>query len=180
MDPSQMNQSTTALISIDPNMAVFAVTVFAIATLSYIAVTFLLANRRLPRSFERLAAGSLPERAVKGVKFAGGSRITPKSGPGPKPDPAQLPCQTATHQIDRLAEFVGEQSGRVAVAEELHISAGQQLDLASYAIQTLRSEVGSVAPSLARAPDAAEEPKADVASVETRQKRVPLAAELAA
>lgn len=175
-----MNQSTTALISIDPNMALFAVTVFAIATMSCMAVMFLRANRSWPRRFDWLAAGTPGDRAFKGSGLAGGSRITPKSGLGSKTDATPLPGQSATHQIDRLAGFVGEQSGRVAVAEELHISAGQQLDLASYAIQTLRSEVGSVAPSLARASDAADRPKADVASVDTRQRRAPLAAELAA
>ena len=140
--------------NVDLSLIGFAATVFTIATLGYATVATLLQVRAGGANAVR-ARGVNSKPFLKGRTAAiqpGKASTTFGVRAGLVSPPARLAALSASIQIERLSGYVGEQLERVSDAEQLHRRAGQQLDLASYSIQSLARELGSIVPSLRSAP----------------------------
>ncbi len=142
-------------VDFDPGLVTFAAVVFTLATLGYAATSTMLGHR-IVASAARRTKSTLSHRsnvtllaATRPMAFgASGSRGRQPMDPHAAETVPSAHGLSSSRQIERLAGYVGEQTARVANAETLHRNAGQQLDLASYSIQTLVRELADIVPSL--------------------------------
>jgi len=144
------------IMNFDLGLLGFAVAVFAGATLFYAGMSSLFRGSRKQLSSSTGSARS--------VKLPTRSTALPDPARHLATDrrPVAAAGSTATSQLDRLAGLIGDQFDRADATQRLHNRAGQQLDLASYAIQTLVQDLRGIVPSLAPAPAAVSPTPADI------------------
>ncbi|MDZ4843232.1 MAG: hypothetical protein SH859_13990 [Hyphomicrobium aestuarii] len=134
------------MMNFDLGLLGFAVAVFAGATVFYAGVSSLFHGARKQLS-SSTGTTTLPDPA---------RHLATDQRPG------AAAGSTATSQLDRLASLIGDQFDRADATQRLHNRAGQQLDLASYAIQTLVQDLRGIVPALTPAPPAVSPTPADI------------------
>ncbi|MBX9926379.1 MAG: hypothetical protein K2Y05_08485 [Hyphomicrobiaceae bacterium] len=143
--------------NVDLSLIGFAATVFTLATLGYATVATLFQVRARGANAARARGVNSAPVSTNHTSFqSGNARIADVMRAGRVSPPAPIGMLSASSQIERLSGYVGEQLERVSDAEQLHRRAGQQLDLASYSIQMLSRELGTIVPSLKPVPLALE------------------------
>lgn len=155
-------------MTIDADLVIFALTVFGLATLTYVvADRFTRDPSELkPDARQGYAAARADQYAPAIVQAA--RRIKPRLIGSPRKasvpphsniegspavpaaaTPADQPhALSLSRQIDRLQKMVTAGADRAGDVERLHRGAGQQIDLASYAVQNLLDELAGIIPSL--------------------------------
>lgn len=119
--------------------------VFAGGTIAHLVVSRLISQSQLSwQTKTALAASSIvhdrPSASMSAAPACRAAIPVPTAA-------ADEGCSTrlsSADQLGRLAGFVHDQAERADNAEQLHGSAGRQLDLAAYALQNLRSEIEGV------------------------------------
>jgi len=146
------------IMNFDVGLLGFAVAVFAGATVFYAGMSSLFHGARKQLSSSTGNGLALP------MAWTTRSTTLPDPARHLATDrrPVAAAGSTATSQLDRLAGLIGDQFDRADATQRLHNRAGQQLDLASYAIQTLVQDLRGIVPSLTPAPAAVSPAPADI------------------